>query len=351
MKGELADAGDAAIGFLVEPDGIEGERVMATRGGGKSENRSNARSASGASASSGAARQSTGGTSATSAPSSNAGAAGARSASPTPSGSTSAASSNATSQRDSNANASTAATGGDRERELNKSREQGSVRPSSSTRRQEAGQQTTGAYTSPIYSTGGSSPFAMMRRMMEDMDRLFSDFGFTHPGLLASSLLNPDAWSADESRQRSLGGQTQSGGTGGALAPQTRGQQGLQRGGQRALSTSALQSIWAPQVEIFERGNSLVVRADLPGLSREDVDVEVEDDALVIRGERHSDVEDEQEGYYRSERSYGSFYRAIPLPDGVDASACNATFKDGVLEVTLPKPAQQPSRARRIDVR
>ena len=178
---------------------------------------------------------------------------------------------------------------------------------------------------------------------MEDMDRLFSDFGFTQPSLFGSSLFGPNL--STGSGQRAIGASTQSGrGTGAAL--QSRGQQGLQRGSQ-----SALQSLWAPQVELFERGNNLVVRADLPGLSRDDVDVEIEDDALIIRGERHNDFEDQGEGYYRSERSYGSFYRAIPLPEGVDAHSCNATFKDGVLEVTLPKPAGQESSAKKIDVK
>jgi len=102
---------------------------------------------------------------------------------------------------------------------------------------------------------------------------------------------------------------------------------------------------------MFERGNNLVVRVDLPGLSRDDVDVELDNDALIIRGHRHNELEDDQEGYYRSERSYGSFYRAIPLPENIDLSSCNATFKDGVLEVTLPKPQSSQSRAKRIDVR
>jgi HSP20 family molecular chaperone IbpA len=190
----------------------------------------------------------------------------------------------------------------------------------------------------------------MMRRMMDDMDRLFSDFGFIHPGQLASSLLSPELWHSNQSTPRVLGGGSSAAAR--SSPASGRGQQGLQRGGQQGLQQSMLRGgVWAPQVEVFERGNNLVVRADLPGLSREDVDVEIDDDALIIRGQRHSDVEDEDEGFYRSERSYGSFYRAIPLPDNVDASACNATFKDGVLEVTLPKPPQQASRARKIDVR
>ena len=102
---------------------------------------------------------------------------------------------------------------------------------------------------------------------------------------------------------------------------------------------------------MFERGNNLVVRADLPGLSREDLDVEVDDDALIIRGERRNELEDDQEGYYRSERSYGSFYRAIPLPENIDPTSCQATFKEGVLEVTFPKPQRPVAKAKRVEVR
>jgi HSP20 family protein len=233
----------------------------------------------------------------------------------------------------------------DQQRDLQTSREQGATRPSSSAGGGDVRQQEIG-YPTQMFAMG--SPFAMMRRMMDDMDRIFSDFGFTHPGLLASSLFDPNAWGASQSSQRAIGGgQTSSGGARGALAP-NRGQ-GVQRGGQRGLQPM-LQNLWAPQVEIFERGNNLVVRADLPGLSRDDVNVEVDDDALVIRGERRNDLEEEQEGYYRTERSYGSFYRAIPLPDGVDANQANASFKEGVLEVTFPKPQQQ-SRAKKIDVK
>jgi len=239
-------------------------------------------------------------------------------------------------QREASSSAGESQHRGDQERELRTSREQGNMRPAASAQRGNIGRE------SPAYGTsssgGGSNPFALMRRMMEDMDRLFSDFGFTTPGMFGSSLLS--SGSSPSSGQRTLGS-----------APQ-RGGQSLERGGQRGgLQQQSFGNLWAPQVEVFERGNNLVVRADLPGMSRENVDVELDDDALIIRGERRNDVEDEDEGFYRSERSYGSFYRAIPLPEGIDSSACNATFKDGVLEVTLPKPPQQPSRSRRIDVR
>jgi HSP20 family protein len=235
---------------------------------------------------------------------------------------------------------------GDREREVRTSREQGSgVRSSSSAQRGNIGQQS-GAYSAPAFGWGSGSPFAMMRRMMDDMDRLFSEFGLMHPGQLASTF-GGDVWPSSQSSQRALGGSP----GGGSLTPsQPGGQQGMQRGGQRGGGQS-LQGLWSPQVEVFERGNNLVVRADLPGLSREDVDVELDNDALVIRGHRHNEFEDDQEGFYRSERSYGSFYRAIPLPENVDLSSCDATFKDGVLEVTLPKPQSQQSRSKRIEVR
>jgi HSP20 family protein len=226
----------------------------------------------------------------------------------------------------------------DQERQLNRSREQGSVR--GGTARANVSPQQGGGPAPSYY--GGSSPFAMMRRMMDDMDRLVSDFGFVQPGLLASSFFGPDAWSSLEP-SRQLGSGQSSAGSQRALSGSTSGQ----RGGLQPWS----EGLWSPQVDVFERGNNLVVRADLPGLDRDNIDVEVENDSLIIRGERRSENEDNQEGYYRSERSYGSFYRAIPLPDGVDANACNATFKDGVLEVTLPKPPESKSKGKRIEVK
>ena len=248
-------------------------------------------------------------------------------------------------QRAASSSSDTSQRSGDQQRELRTSREQGNMRPAASQQRGNVGRESGGQGASS--TGGGSNPFALMRRMMEDMDRIFSDFGFTTPGMFGSNLLNQ---SAPSSGQRSLGGRP-SGGS--SLSGAQRGQQGaLSRGGQSAgLQRPNFASLWAPQLEVFERANNLVVRAELPGLSREDVDVELDEDALIIRGERRSDVEDEDDGFYHSERSYGSFYRAIPLPEGIEPSGCNATFKDGVLEVTLPKPQQQPSRARRIDVR
>lgn len=254
-----------------------------------------------------------------------------------------------TSQSSGNIGSSTSR--GDQERQLRTAREEGRSGGSRGTMG-EPQQQQGRQFASSGY-LGGSSPFAMMRRMMDDMDRLFSDFGFVQPGLLASSLFGPDVWSQLD-QSRALGsGQSGSSGQQRALSGQGGGsQQGLQRSGPSGLQGwQHGGGLWSPQVEVRERGNNIVVRADLPGLSRDDVDVEVDNDALIIRGERHNDWEDEQEGLYRSERSYGSFYRAIPLPDGVDPNACNATFKDGVLEVTLPKPQQAQSKGRKIQVK
>src|SRR5436305_850953 len=78
------------------------------------------------------------------------------------------------------------------------------------------------------------------------------------------------------------------------------------------------QSLWAPQMEVFQRANELVVRADIPGVAPDDVQIDIEDGVLTISGERRQTNEDRQEGFYRSERSYGTFARSIALPEGVD---------------------------------
>ena len=79
--------------------------------------------------------------------------------------------------------------------------------------------------------------------------------------------------------------------------------------------------------------------------------MEVTDDAITIQGERHQEHEERREGYYHTERSYGSFCRRIPLPDGVDADKADASFRDGVLEVTMPAPRRQATQPRRLEVK
>jgi len=157
---------------------------------------------------------------------------------------------------------------------------------------------------SPVSAT--ISPFSLMRRFSEEMDRLFGDFS---PGR--------------------------------SLAP------GFGRELGRLADLES--SMWLPQVEVFERNGKLNIRADLPGLSKDDINVDITDEAVVIRGERQQEKEENKEGYYRSERSYGSFYREIPLPSGVNREEANATFRDGVLEITMPAPARQPT-SRRIEI-
>jgi HSP20 family protein len=164
--------------------------------------------------------------------------------------------------------------------------------------------------SSPSLMTG--SPFAFMRRFSEEMDRLFEDFGFGR----------------------------------GWLAP-TFGRDLFPRG-----FSELGQSVWSPQVEMFEREGQLVLRADLPGLTKDDVKVEVTDGAINISGERKSEHEERDEGYYRSERSYGSFYRSIPLPEGVNADDARANFRNGVLEVVMQSPQREERRkGRQLEIK
>jgi HSP20 family protein len=148
------------------------------------------------------------------------------------------------------------------------------------------------------------SPFALMRRFTEEMDRMFEDFG--------------------------MGG--------GLPARQSAG--AMQQGA----------SFFAPQVEVFEREGQLVVRADLPGLTKDDVRVEVTNEGILLEGERRYEHQENQGGVYRSERSYGSFRRLVPLPEGANAEDAEATFKNGVLEITMQAPQQQ-ARGRQIEIR
>ncbi len=107
---------------------------------------------------------------------------------------------------------------------------------------------------------------------------------------------------------------------------------------------------WSPQIDVFERDNRLVTKVDLPGMKKEDVKVEVADGHLAISGERKSEAEEKKDNFYRSERSYGSFCRAVPLPEGVKVEDVKATFADGVLEVSVPLPARPEVKARKVEI-
>jgi len=154
-----------------------------------------------------------------------------------------------------------------------------------------------------------SNRFALMDRMTEEMDymfdRVFRDFG---------------------------------------LAPRPRLSRGLS-------GASAREALWAPRIEAVQTGDRFIVRADLPGLKREDVQVELRENELAIRGERRSQNEEEREGYFHSEREYGQFYRTIPLPEGVIGETAQASFRDGVLEVTVQAPPAEATRGRRLEIK
>jgi HSP20 family protein len=101
---------------------------------------------------------------------------------------------------------------------------------------------------------------------------------------------------------------------------------------------------WTPAMDLLETDDAFVIRADLPGLSESDVSIELEDNVLTVSGERKVEHEDKREGFYRVERSYGSFSRSLTLPKGVDPEAVTASFDRGVLEVRVPKPEQRKPR-------
>ncbi len=109
-------------------------------------------------------------------------------------------------------------------------------------------------------------------------------------------------------------------------------------------------SSYSPRMDVYEKDGDLVIKADLPGAKPEDVAVTVEDGDLVIKGERKAEKEVNEKDFYRMERSYGSFYRRQPLPEGTKPEQIHATFADGVLEVTAPKPIEQKPESRKIPI-
>ncbi len=98
---------------------------------------------------------------------------------------------------------------------------------------------------------------------------------------------------------------------------------------------------WAPRVDVYEDGNNLIIEAEIPGAKKEDIEVKIKDNAVVIRGEVKKEEEKKDEQYYRKERFYGTFERVIPLPVEVKAEEAKAEFKDGVLKLVLPKTTQE----------
>jgi len=106
---------------------------------------------------------------------------------------------------------------------------------------------------------------------------------------------------------------------------------------------------WNPSIDIYENKDQIVVEAELPGMSREDFDLSIENNVLTLRGERRFEKKDEGDNYHRVERSYGSFTRSFTLPQTVTGETANAEYKNGVLRVSLPK--REEVKARRIEIK
>lgn len=156
-----------------------------------------------------------------------------------------------------------------------------------------------------------AGPFELMRRMGDEMDRVFDrvfdDFGLGRRSSTPRSLFS--------------------------------------------ASPITPESLWTPRIEAFQKEDKFIVRAELPGLKKEDVDLNITDDVITIQGQRRHEHEEQREGFFHSERSYGSFYRAIPLPEGVLTDTADASFKDGVLEIKMQAPPNEVSRGRKLEIK
>jgi HSP20 family protein len=106
---------------------------------------------------------------------------------------------------------------------------------------------------------------------------------------------------------------------------------------------------WVPAMDVWEEGEHFVLKADLPGVPESDVSIEVQDGTLTVSGERRSEERKEGAGWYRYERSSGSFSRSLTLPEGVDADRIEAEFAAGVLTVRIPKPEER--KPRRVEIK
>jgi HSP20 family protein len=164
---------------------------------------------------------------------------------------------------------------------------------SMTTSRQERG------ITRPLGFGFGGGPFTALQRFADDVDRMFEEFGM-----------------------------------GRGFSPWWR-----ERGG----------PLWTPAIDVVQKDDQLVVKADIPGMKKSDLSIEVTDDAITIQGERKSDREEERGGVYRSERSYGSFCRVVPLPEGAITEQAKASFRDGVLEITVPVPPST-TKGRKLEI-
>ncbi|MBL7197654.1 MAG: Hsp20/alpha crystallin family protein [Candidatus Omnitrophica bacterium] len=117
-----------------------------------------------------------------------------------------------------------------------------------------------------------------------------------------------------------------------------------------AKNAGIFKNAFTPGLDLYEDKDNLVVKADLPGLKQEEIEVDVVDDILTIKGEKKQDVEKKEKNYYRFERAYGSFSRSIALPKYVDATKTKASYKDGVLELVIPKTEEAKKRKVKIEI-
>lgn len=150
------------------------------------------------------------------------------------------------------------------------------------------------------------TPFSLVRRMMEDMDRIFGEVDFGSP-------LSPFAGVGFERRVPQL-------------------------------------QAWSPQIEVAEQDGRIVVRADMPGLTADDIQIALEGDTVVVSGERREEQREQRGNVSYTERSYGAFSRAITVPEGVSENDIEASFSNGVLELVINAP-QHRARERRIPIR
>jgi HSP20 family protein len=107
---------------------------------------------------------------------------------------------------------------------------------------------------------------------------------------------------------------------------------------------------WTPAVDIYETEDSFVVRADLPGVSKDDIQVEIKDNTLTLKGEKKFEEKVSRDNYIRVERAYGTFVRSFTLPQNVDADKIKAKYKEGVLELTIPKKEEAKLKQIRVEV-
>lgn len=118
----------------------------------------------------------------------------------------------------------------------------------------------------------------------------------------------------------------------------------------RLLSEPTTNRPWAPAVDILETENELVLKADVPGLEMKDIDIQLENGTLTIKGERKFEREEKNKGYHRLERSYGSFVRYFTVPESVDVEHVKAEYTSGVLTITLPKKEIAKPKAIKVQV-